>query len=407
MRKTLEESTSERNWRVAREEREERSPSASVRSIYSAGFDRSRVAAPTANLSAGHPGDSEYAIYMLDPDGKINSWNSGAEHFKGHTPSAYVGQHFSRLYTKQAQQQSRPQQALQMAAQSGRYEDEGWSMRADGSRFWAHVVIDLIKDEAGSPVGFVKVIRDISERHTTELRLQDLHTANREMEQFIHIASHDLREPLRKLQSFNSLLLSEEGDQLSEQARGYLKNMTAATQRMQELLSSLLTLTRVTSQGQAFKPVDLNQVLRDVCNDLAVLINESGADVQIEPLCEMHGDAAQLRQLFQNLISNGIKYVKPGGTPVVQVSQVVSQNPDDVTLVVQDNGIGFDPQFREKIFGVFQRLHGRDKYSGAGVGLSICRKICERHGGQVSAQSQGGEGARFTVTLPMKHDDVS
>lgn len=404
VRKTLEESTSERNWRVAREEREQRAPHDRRSGVTLARIVDTDYQERSADLSAGHPGDAEYAIYMLDPDGNIKSWNHGAENFRGHTPRSYVGQHFSRLYTDKAQRENRPQQALDLAARTGRFEDSGWSMREDGSRFWAHIVIDLIKNEEGKPAGFVKVIRDISDRRIAELRLHDLRTANRELEQFIHIASHDLREPLRKLLSFNSLLRAEEGDNLGEQSRLYLDSMMAATQRMQELLSSLLTLTRVTSKGQAFEQVDMNAVLRDVSNDLAVLIEESGADVQIGHLGELMADEAQLRQLFQNLISNGVKYARPGISPVIQVNQVPTQKPGQLTIVVQDNGIGFEPKHREKIFGIFQRLHGRDAFPGAGIGLSICRKICERHGGSIDAQSQPGEGARFSVTLPLTQE---
>ena len=184
--------------------------------------------------------------------------------------------------------------------------------------------------------------------------------------------------------------------------------MMSATQRMQELLSSLLTLTRVTSQGQAFKPTDLNAVLDDVCNDLAVLINESQCAVHVGELGQVEGDRAQLRQLFQNLISNAVKYARENVAPVVHINQVPALSPGQLCILVQDNGIGFAPEHNEKIFGIFQRLHGRDKFPGAGVGLSICRKICERHGGCITAQSQPGEGACFTVALALQaNDEVS
>ena len=385
MIKTLEETISERNWRVAREQRERDHP-------------RRRASPKPAQAPTA---DGEYAIYLLDADGAVVSWNAGAETFKNHLPRSYAGQDVARLYPEAERQARRPQHALALARQKGRFEEYGWRLRADGSRFRARIIIDLIKNTQGEAAGFIKVIRDVSALHATELRLQDLHTANRELEQFIHIASHDLREPLRKLQTFNSLLRSEEGDSLSESARGYLDNMMSATARMQELLSSLLLLTRVSSQGQAFEPVELDDLLDDVRADLAMLIKESGARIRVEPLGQIEGDPAQLRQLFQNLISNAIKYARPGQTPDIVVSQSDAHGDDQRVLVVQDNGIGFDPEHRERIFGIFQRLHGRGRYEGTGVGLSICRKICERHGGQITAASQPGEGARFTIVLPV------
>jgi light-regulated signal transduction histidine kinase (bacteriophytochrome) len=284
-----------------------------------------------------------------------------------------------------------------------RFEDLGWRLRKDGQAFWATVVIDLIRDDDGHPIGFAKITRDISERRAADLRLRDLTANNQELEQFVHIASHDLREPLRKVLAFSDLLLEDDGARLSEQGRAYLDSITSATRRMQALLGSLLNLARVTSHGASFNPCDLDTALVEVCADLQVAITERSAEVDCGPLPRIEADAAQMRQLFQNLIENAIKYCDAGRAPRIVIRERPDSDPEFVTVECRDNGIGFEPRYAERIFGVFQRLHTRDQYGGAGVGLSICRKICARHGGQISAEGRPGEGATFALRLRRRH----
>ncbi|TXH06280.1 MAG: PAS domain-containing sensor histidine kinase [Nevskiaceae bacterium] len=348
-------------------------------------------------------GVTDYAIYMLDLDGHITSWNAGAERFKGYKEPEVLGRHFSMFYTEDDRRDGRPALALHRARTEGRFEGMGWRLRKDGTPFWAHVFIDLIHDEGGTPIGFAKITRDVTERRAAELRLRELTSSNQELEQFIHIASHDMREPLRKVLAFSDLLLQEEGQQLTEAARGYLGSITAATRRMQALLASLLDLTRVTSQGRSFEPCALGEALREVCSDLQMMIGEKGATVHAGALPTVEADGAQMRQLFQNLIENAIKYAREGVPPVIEIAEQPDDDPERITLVCQDNGIGFEPQYAERIFGVFQRLHARDRYGGAGIGLSICRKICVRHGGSIRAEGRPGEGATFIVRLPRRH----
>jgi len=348
-------------------------------------------------------GVTDYAIYMLDLEGFVSSWNAGAERFKGYQAQEIIGQHFSRFYKPEDQQNGKPRRALATALGEGRYEDSGWRLRKDGSQFWAHVVVDLIRNEQGEAIGFAKITRDITERREADLRLRDLASSNQDLEQFVHIASHDLREPLRKVLAFSDLLMQEEGERLSADARGYIGSITAATRRMQALLASLLDLTRVTSQGRPFNPCPLDEVVRDVCADLQVVMRERAACVEADPLPSIEADAAQMRQLFQNLIENAIKYAREGIAPRVRITAVAEPDPDYLQIVVSDNGIGFEPQYAERIFGVFQRLHTRDRYGGAGIGLSICRKICTRHGGEIRATAAPGQGAQFTLRLRQRH----
>lgn len=348
-------------------------------------------------------GVTDYAIYMLDLDGRINSWNAGAERFKGYQAAEILGHHFSTFYTAEDRAAGRPARALRIAREEGRFEDSGWRLRKDGRQFWAHVIIDMIRDDHGEPIGFAKITRDVSERRAADLRLRELMNSHRELEQFIHIASHDLREPLRKILVFSDLLLDEAGLALGEAQRGYVQSMQAATRRMQALLASLLDLSRITSEGRSFNPCRLADVLDDVRADLQLSIRERNAVVEVGPLPDLEADAAQMRQLFQNLLENALKYASPDRRPEIRVSQ--ANDPDEamLTVVIDDNGIGFDPQYAERIFGVFQRLHTRDQYAGAGIGLAVCRKICGRHGGTITAEGRPGQGARFVVRLLRRH----
>ena len=347
-------------------------------------------------------GVKDYAIYMLDLDGRISSWNAGAERFKGYTKDEVLSKHFSMFYVPDERAAKKPQRALSIAREQGSYEDSGWRLRKDGTQFWAHVIIDLIRDDDGQPIGFAKITRDVSERRTADLRLKELTNSHRELEQFIHIASHDLREPLRKIIAFSDLLIEDDGDKLSESGIHHIETIVSATQRMQGLLTSLLDLTRVTSHGQSFSPCSLTRIVEEVVSDLEVTIRESAAVIHAAPLPDIEADSAQMRQLFQNLIQNSIKYAKPGVSPDIHIGLAASDD-SKITILFQDNGIGFESQYSERIFGIFQRLHTRDAYPGSGIGLSICRKICERHAGSISATGVVGQGACFSIVLSRRH----
>jgi signal transduction histidine kinase len=231
-----------------------------------------------------------------------------------------------------------------------------------------------------------------------ERRAAELVRSNGELEQFASIASHDLQEPLRKIRTFTQQLTVIESDTLSEKGRDYLERANAAAERMQKLIEDLLRFSRVATHGRPFAPVDLAQVTRDVLIDLEAQAEESRAEIHVGELPTIGADALQMRQLMQNLISNALKFRRPGVTPEVWVE--CKDAGDDVQIIVRDNGIGFEPQYSRRIFRVFERLHGRTDYPGTGIGLALCRKIAERHGGAVVADSEPGQGSTFTVTLP-------
>lgn len=230
----------------------------------------------------------------------------------------------------------------------------------------------------------------------------ELQRSNQELERFAYVASHDLQEPLRKIQAFADRLTTRYGGQLGDTGRDYLGRMAAAAGRMRQLIEDLLTLSRVTTKGQAFAPVDLAPLVHDVMADLEVRLQQTGGRVDVGPLPVVVGDPVQLRQLVQNLLINALKFHRQGVPPVVRVwGDAGTADHPGCRLVVADNGIGFDPRYRERIFQIFQRLHGRAEYEGTGIGLAICRKIAERHGGQISADAMPGGGATFTVTFPV------
>jgi light-regulated signal transduction histidine kinase (bacteriophytochrome) len=227
----------------------------------------------------------------------------------------------------------------------------------------------------------------------------ELERSNRELQDFASVASHDLQEPLRKVRAFGDRLSAKYGAELTDQGRDYLERMQDAAARMQTLINDLLTFSRVTTRAHPFVPVDLNTLVSQVLADLEVRIQQSKATVEVDELPTIDGDQLQLRQLFQNLVSNALKFQPPDVAPVVRV---YAEDVDDgsVRLCVQDNGIGFDEKYLDRIFTIFQRLHGRVEYEGTGIGLAVCRKIVDRHGGSISARSAPGQGATFLVTLP-------
>jgi len=236
-------------------------------------------------------------------------------------------------------------------------------------------------------------------RTNTELErhAQELVRSNTELDQFAQVASHDLQEPLRKVRTFTERITQTEAENLSDRGADYLRRANAAAERMQTLIEDLLRFSRVTTQNRPFAPVDLTAVAADVLDDLSEQVQRTGARVEVDPLPTINADVTQMRQLLQNLISNALKFHREDVEPVVRVHAALDAG--WLTLTVADNGIGFDPQYRTRIFRVFERLHGRGTYAGTGIGLALCRKIAERHGGTVVADGVLGEGATFTVTL--------
>jgi signal transduction histidine kinase len=229
-------------------------------------------------------------------------------------------------------------------------------------------------------------------------RAKELERSNAELEQFASIASHDLQEPLRKVQMFSQRALEVDGDKLSDKGRDYLRRNTEAASRMQMLIEDLLMFSRVGTQGRPFVETDLNKTVAAVISDLETTIQAADGTVEVGALPTAVVDEPQIRQLFQNLISNAIKFRRGDVPPVVRIDGEITGRFAEIS--VSDNGIGFDPRYATRIFRVFERLHGRGEYPGTGIGLALCRKIAERHGGSITVDSTPEKGSVFTVTLP-------
>jgi PAS domain S-box-containing protein len=247
--------------------------------------------------------------------------------------------------------------------------------------------------------------QEILERRNAEERLQiytaELERSNRELQNFAYVSSHDLQEPLRKIQMFGDRLTANYGKLLDERGQDYLARMQNAALRMQGLIEDLLAFSRVMTHTDPFLWVNLTQLAQQVVEDLAAQIEQKNGRIHLDPLPTIQADAMQMRQLFQNLIGNALKYHKPNEPPVIHIFS--EKFADGYQIKIQDNGIGFDEKYLDRIFTVFQRLHSRTEFEGTGIGLAICRRIVERHGGHISATSQPGAGATFIITLPSKH----
>ncbi|OKH28112.1 response regulator [Chroogloeocystis siderophila] len=283
--------------------------------------------------------------------------------------------------------------------------------QCDHPRQWSSFEVELLRqlsDQIGIALAQAQLLADETRQR------QELTRANAELQQFASVASHDLQEPLRKIQAFGNRLKTMYGDLLNDQGRDYLDRMQNAAQRMQALIDDLLTLSRIATRAQPFVPVNLTQIAQEVLSDLEILIQQTNGRVMLCELPTIDADALQMRQLLQNLIGNALKFHQPEQPPIVKIySQALAdwQSTEGeesldakCEIIIEDNGIGFDEKYLDRIFNVFQRLHSRSEYEGTGMGLAICRKIAERHGGSITAMSKPMQGAKFIVTLPIKHN---
>lgn len=357
----------------------------------------------------------DYGIFVLDPSGNVASWNEGAKRIKGYSEEEILGRHFSIFYPPETKDSKWPEYELSVAARDGGFEDEGWRVRKNGELFWANVVITALRSNDGKLIGFTKVTRDLTERRKHEEALREserqlavanrnLAVRNRELQDFARVASHDLQEPLRKITAFAQLLEEDYHDVFDEDGRMYLDRITNASQRLSTLIVELLNYSRLAVAHPAnFRRVDLNQLIDDVRRDLQVRLSEVDGQIERGNLPIIEGDPTQMRQLFQNLLGNALKFHRPGVPPVVKISSVPALLEGGVEgheIRVRDNGIGFEEKYVDRIFAPFQRLHSVNAYEGTGLGLAICQKIVERHQGTISVRSELDVGTEFTVRLP-------
>jgi len=338
-------------------------------------------------------------ICGLDLEGKATFVNPTVAKLTGWAVNELIGKNESEIFLRNAQN-STGGPITQSA-------DELLVARKDCTSFPVESVKTSI-NENGRVIGSVLVFKDITERKRVEETLArkaaELARSNAELEQFAFVASHDLQEPLRKIQAFGDRLKVKCDSSQSTEVRDYLDRMQNAAARMRTLINDLLAFSRVIRSSEPFVAVDLAVVTKEVLGDLEVRIEKSGARIEVQTLPPIEADPMQMRQLMLNLISNALKFQPAGGIPVVKISSRIITTVSGEKLCeisVEDNGIGFDEKYLDKIFAVFQRLHGRSEYEGTGVGLAVCRRIVDRHHGSIIARSQPGKGAIFIITLPV------
>jgi two-component system, LuxR family, sensor kinase FixL len=351
--------------------------------------------------------DAPVACHEVDRDGILLCVNQAECELFGFSEQEMVGHPIWDFMAAEDREKTRAGLLQRIVDEQPLVPLEREYKRRDGTTVIMEIHQKRIRDEAGAPVGLRSFLLDITQRKRAETALVEqadkLARSNAELEQFAYVASHDLQEPLRKIQAFGDRLKGKYEAALGPEGLDYLVRMQNAAARMQVLIQDLLSLSRVASNSKPFTSVDLNDVLRTVVSDLEMRIQDTGGRVSVGSLPLIWGDRGQMAQLFQNLIGNGLKFRKPDQSPVVQVAsspQKTANGEPQWLITVEDNGIGFDEKYRDRIFQIFQRLHGRNEYEGTGIGLAICRKIVERHGGAITANSSPGAGAKFLITLP-------
>jgi PAS domain S-box-containing protein len=358
--------------------------------------------------------NSSDIVTIMNTDGAVRYVSPSLERLTGYDPKDRLGRTPFDFIHPDDQERSRSvlrklienPNSIQSAEYRYRHRDGSWRILES--------IIKTIHDDSGAP-RLAAYSRDITEQKKAEEDLREfaakLERSNRDLQEFAYIASHDLQEPLRKVMAFGDRLKARFGAALETEGLDYLGRMRNAASRMQTLINDLLALSRVTTKARPFVTVALNQLASEVLSDLEIRIEQVAGRVEVGELPTIDADPMQVHQLLQNLISNALKFHRPGIPPVVKITGQmlngthagVNAQPEEVCqIVVEDNGIGFDEKHSERVFTVFQRLHSRGEYEGTGIGLAICRKIAERHRGSVVAKSVPGEGSSFIVELPAR-----
>ena len=350
----------------------------------------------------------DYAIISLDANGLVASWNSGAQRLKGYSAEEIIGQHVERLYLREDVERGKLAEELRRAAAEGHVDDEGWRVRKDGSRFWAEIVTTALRGADGELIGFVKIDKDISSRRAAEeqihelnsqltQRVDELGSVNRELEAFSYSVSHDLRAPLRHMDGFAHILKEEHSANMVPEAMRYLDRILEAATHMGLLIDDLLNLAQIGRRELKREKVQITSVVKQAIAELPVEAKERNIEWRIEPLAELSCDSGLLKLVFTNLLANAVKFTRKQAISVIEVGSRVADGVP--TIFVRDNGVGFDPQYADKLFGVFQRLHRQEDFEGTGIGLATVQRIVRRHGGEIWAESQLNSGTTFFFTL--------
>ena len=346
----------------------------------------------------------DYAIFLLDRGGHVATWNPGAQRIKQYTADEITGKHFSIFYPAADRESGKPQMELAVATQTGRFEDEGWRVRKDGTQFWANAIIMRVNDDAGKHIGFGKITRDLTDRkhlidqlnqhaRELELRIAEREQTNAELEAFSYSVSHDLRAPLRAIGGFSEALREDYADKLDETGIGCVNEIVAAAGRMNQLVQDLLDYGRLGRMELKIQAVSLSHAVGKALQQLG----EDPAKITIEigtPGFVLAHEPTLL-QVISNLISNALKFHYKDVEPQVRIWSATQPDRKTLRLFVRDNGIGIAAHHHERIFQVFERLHDRESYPGTGIGLAIVKHAIERMGDNCGLQSTLKKNSTF------------
>lgn len=360
----------------------------------------------------------DYAIYMVGADGRVTTWNTGAERMTGYGSPEAIGRTMQQCFTAEQIQRGEPQRQLERAATEGRLENEGWCVRKDGSRYFASCVITPIRDAAGRLTGYLKVARDMTahKQHEDEVarwnaqlehrvaeRTVQLEAANKELEAFSYSVSHDLRAPLRHIDGFVDILQNHAAARLDEEDRHHLQTIADAAKQMGKLIDDLLAFSRMSRVSLNKRPVNLATLVQEILRPVQRDLKDRQVEWVIGDLPPVEGDLDLLRQVLLNLIDNALKYTRTRSVARIEIGSTRAAG--ELIFFIRDNGVGFDMRYVDKLFGVFQRLHRTSEFEGTGVGLANVRRIIHRHGGRTWAEGTVNGGATFYFSLPLSNPD--
>jgi len=335
-------------------------------------------------------------LLTIDPEGKITDVNSATGTATGYSREELIGTDFSNYFTEPEKAKAGYQQAFEKSS----VKDYPLEIHhKDGGVTPVLYNASVFRDEAGKVIGVFAAARDITEQRRVE---GELARSNQELEHFAYVASHDLQEPLRMVTSYTQLLEKRYKGKLDADADEFVGYIVDGVSRMQIMINALLEYSRVGTQDEVFEPTDCNAVLADVVTNLQMAIEESGAAVTHDPLPTVVAVASRISQVFQNLISNAIKF---HGEEPSRIHIAAEEKGEEWLFSVRDNGIGIAPQYHDRLFVIFQRLHSKEEYPGTGIGLALCKRIVESHGGRIWVESEVGKGSTFYFTIPMKRDN--